>query len=88
MIVVATSVIGSLTVLPALLSKLGDSVNKGRVPFLRSPEQRVGESRFWGAIVGRVLRRPLVSGVLAAGVLIALAVPALRLQTTQNSTES
>src|SRR5215207_2665909 len=88
MIVVATSVLGSLTVLPALLSKLGDRVNKGRVPFLRSPEQRVGESRFWSAIVGRVLRRPLVSGILAAGVLIALAVPALRLQTTQNSTES
>jgi uncharacterized membrane protein YdfJ with MMPL/SSD domain len=88
MLVVATSVIGSLTVLPALLSKLGDRVNKGRVPFLRSPDQRVGESRFWGAIVGRVLRRPLVSGILAAGVLIALAVPALRLQTTQNSIES
>jgi RND superfamily putative drug exporter len=88
MLVVATSVIGSLTVLPALLSKLGDRVNKGRVPFLRSPDQRVGESRFWGAIVGRVLRRPLVSGILAAAVLIALAVPALRLQTTQNSIES
>ena len=88
MIVVATSVIGSLTVLPALLSKLGDRVNKGRVPFLRSPDQRVGESRFWGAIVERVMRRPLVSGILAAGVLIALAVPALRLQTTQNSTDS
>jgi uncharacterized membrane protein YdfJ with MMPL/SSD domain len=88
MLVVAISVLGSLTVLPAVLSKLGDRVNKGRVPFLRSPDQRVGESRFWGAIVGRVLRRPLVSGVLAAGVLIALAVPALRLTTTQNSIES
>jgi uncharacterized membrane protein YdfJ with MMPL/SSD domain len=87
-LVVATSVLGSLTVLPALLSKLGDRVNKGRVPFLRSPDQRVGESRFWGAIVGRVLRRPLLSGLLAAGLLIALAVPALRLQTTQNSIES
>jgi uncharacterized membrane protein YdfJ with MMPL/SSD domain len=88
MLVVAISVLGSLTVLPALLSKLGDRVNKGRVPFLRSPDQRVGESRFWGAIVERVLRRPLLSGVLAAGLLIALAVPALRLQTTQNSIES
>jgi len=86
-LVVATSVLGSLTVLPALLSKLGDRVNKGRVPFLRSPDQRVGESRFWGAIVGAVLRRPLLSGLLAAGLLIALAVPALRLQTTQNSIE-
>jgi uncharacterized membrane protein YdfJ with MMPL/SSD domain len=88
MIVVATSVIGSLTVLPALLSKLGDRVNKGRVPFLRSPDQRVGESRFWGAIVGRVLRRPILWGALAAGFLILLAVPALRLETTQNSIES
>ena len=87
-LVVATSVLGSLTVLPALLSKLGDRVNKGRVPFLRSPDERVGESRFWGAIVARVLRRPLLSGLLAAGFLIALAVPALRLQTTQNSIES
>jgi uncharacterized membrane protein YdfJ with MMPL/SSD domain len=88
MLVVAISVLGSLTVLPALLSKLGDRVNKGRVPFLRSPDQRVGESRFWGAIVDRVLRRPLLFGLLAAGILIALAVPALGLQTTQNSTES
>src|SRR5438046_4534434 len=88
MLVVAISVLGSLTVLPALLSKLGDRVNKGRVPFLRSPDQRVGESRFWGAIVGVVLRRPLVSGLLAAGVLIALAVPALHLKTTVNSTQS
>jgi RND superfamily putative drug exporter len=60
MLVVAISVLGSLTVLPALLSKLGDRVNKGRVPFLRSPDQRVGESRFWGAIVERVMRRPLL----------------------------
>ena len=88
MLVVAISVLGSLTVLPAVLSKLGDRVNKGRVPFLRSPDQRVGESRFWGAIVERVMRRPLLSGLLAAGLLIALAVPALRLQTTQNSIES
>jgi RND superfamily putative drug exporter len=87
-IVVATSVIGSLTVLPAVLSKLGDRVNKGKVPFVRSPDQRVGESRFWGAVVGRVLRRPWLSGILAAAFLIALAIPALRLETTQASTES
>jgi len=87
-LVVAISVVGSLTVLPALLSRLGDKVNKGRVPFLRSPDQRVGENHFWGAILGPVLRHPLVSGLLAAGVLIALAIPAFRLQTTVNSTKS
>jgi uncharacterized membrane protein YdfJ with MMPL/SSD domain len=88
MLVVATSVVGSLTVLPALLSKLGDSVNRGRVPFVRRPDERIGESRFWGAILAPVLRHPLVSAVLAAGVLVALAVPALRLHTTVNSTDS
>jgi uncharacterized membrane protein YdfJ with MMPL/SSD domain len=87
-IVVATSVIGSLTVLPALLSKLGDRVNKGKVPFLPSPDERVGESRFWGAVVERVLRRPVLWGTVAAAFLIALAIPALHLETTQASTES
>jgi uncharacterized membrane protein YdfJ with MMPL/SSD domain len=87
-IVVATSVIGSLTVLPALLSKLGDRVNRGKVPFLPTPDERVGESRFWGAVVERVLRRPVLFGTLAAAFLIALSIPALRLETTQASTES
>ncbi|MFL5939373.1 MAG: MMPL family transporter, partial [Gaiellaceae bacterium] len=87
-LVVAVSVIGSLTVLPALLSKLGDRVNKGKVPGLSSPDQRVGESRFWGAVIGPVLRRPFLWGGLAAALLIAIALPAVRLHTTQNSTES
>jgi RND superfamily putative drug exporter len=34
----------------------------------------------WGAIVDRVLRRPLVSAVVAGGVLLALAAPALQLR--------
>ena len=88
MLVVATSVIGSLTVLPALLSKLGDGVNRGAIPFLRRPDQRVGESRFWGAILTPVLRRPLLSAVISGGVLVALAVPALRLHTTVASPDT
>ena len=32
--VVGVSMIGSLTVLPALLSRLGDKVDKGKIPFL------------------------------------------------------
>ena len=38
--VVAIAVVGSLTVLPAILSWLGDRVNKGKIPFLPSPEER------------------------------------------------
>ena len=67
-LVVAIAVIGSLTVLPAVLSKLGDRVNKGRVPFLR-PEKRTGEPRAWSWVLDRVLKRPLVSVIAAGGVL-------------------
>jgi uncharacterized membrane protein YdfJ with MMPL/SSD domain len=77
MIVVAVAVLGSLTVLPALLSKLGDRVERGRVPFLR---RTPGEARVWGAIVDRVLRHPLLSALLAGGLLVAIAVPALQLR--------
>jgi len=77
--VVAIAVLGSLTVLPALLSRLGDRVDRGRVPLL-GRRRSSGESRVWGAIVDRVLRRPLLSIVLAGGLLVALAIPALQLR--------
>ena len=74
--------IGSLTVLPALLGRLGDKVEKGRIPFLGRLRSKNGESRFWGAILDRVLRRPVLSAVAAGAVLIALTVPAFSLNTT------
>jgi uncharacterized membrane protein YdfJ with MMPL/SSD domain len=70
------SVVAALTLLPAVLQLLGDGVNRLRVPVLgRQIDRPPGESRFWGAIVARVIRRPAIS--LAAGVivLLALAVP-------------
>ncbi len=78
-IVVAIAVLGSLTVLPATLAALGDNVDRVRVPFLYGRSQSEG-GRFWGAIVDRVLRRPVVSVVLAGGLLLALAAPALHLR--------
>jgi RND superfamily putative drug exporter len=82
MMVVAVAMIGSLTVLPALLAKLGDRVEKGRVPFVRRLRSKNGEGLLWGAIVDRVLRRPVVSAVAATAVLVALAVPAFALNPT------
>src|ERR687897_375193 len=82
MMVVAVAMLGSLTVLPALLGRLGDKVEKGRIPFLHRLRSKNGESRLWGAILDRVLRRPVVSAVAAGAVLIALTVPALSLNTT------
>ena len=83
MIVVAVAVLGSLTVLPAILSKLGDNVDRLRVPFVHRLRRDDGEGRIWGAIVDRVLRRPLVSLALAGGVLLAIAAPALTLHTAE-----
>ena len=84
MMVVAVAMIGSLTVLPALLSKLGDRVEKGRIPFVGRLRRKDGESRVWGAILDRVLRRPVVSVVAATAVLLALAAPAFTLNTAHD----
>jgi uncharacterized membrane protein YdfJ with MMPL/SSD domain len=80
-IVVAVAMLGSLTVLPALLSKLGDKVMKGRVPVLGRRRDQADTSRMWDAILNPVLRHPVVAVVLSAGALIALAVPAFGLHT-------
>ena len=55
--VVAVAMIGSLTVLPAVLSLLGDRIERGRVPFVGRLRRDDGDGRIWGAIVDRVLRR-------------------------------
>jgi uncharacterized membrane protein YdfJ with MMPL/SSD domain len=82
MMVVAVAMVGSLTVLPALLGKLGDRVEKGRIPFLGRLRSKDGESRVWNGILTAVLRRPVVSAVAAGAVLIALTIPAFSLNTT------
>jgi uncharacterized membrane protein YdfJ with MMPL/SSD domain len=83
MTVVAVAMLGSLTVLPALLSKLGDRVERGRVPFIHRLRRDDREGRIWGAIIDRVLRRPVMSVLLAGGLLVAIAVPAVQLHTAQ-----
>jgi uncharacterized membrane protein YdfJ with MMPL/SSD domain len=88
MIVVAVAMIGSLTVLPAVLSKLGDRVEKGRIPLLGRLRRPAGENRVWSAVLAPVLRHPTVAAVLAAGLLAALAVPTLQLHTAQSGLQS
>ena len=78
--VVAIAVLGSLTVLPALLSRLGDGVDRLRVPLVRRLRRDDGQGRFWGAIVGWVMRRPVLSVALAGGLLVALALPTFGLR--------
>ncbi|MDG9717824.1 MMPL family transporter [Streptomyces sp. DH24] len=88
LMVVAVAMVGSVTVLPALLSLLGERVEKGRIPFLRRRNKAHGtggESRFWTAVLRRVLARPVISVVVATGALLAIAAPAVGMK-TQNLT--
>jgi uncharacterized membrane protein YdfJ with MMPL/SSD domain len=85
--VVFIAMVGSVTVLPALMSLLGDKVELGRIPFLRRAGRagragRVGGGgRVWKAVLDRVLARPGISAALAAGFLLLLAAPAAGLHT-------
>ena len=81
-LVVGVSLIASLTVLPALLSKLGDRVERGRIPFLMRRRDASHGARAWGSVIDRVLRRPLVSVLAAGGLLLALCVPVLGMHTS------
>ncbi len=81
MLVVAVAMIGSLTVLPAMLSWLGDRIDKVRVPLIGRLRRDDGEGRIWSAVLDRVLRRPAVSAAAATAVLLVLAAPALSLNT-------
>ncbi|MCH0561624.1 MMPL family transporter [Streptomyces sp. MUM 2J] len=88
LMVVAVAMVGSVTVLPALLSLLGERVEKGRIPFLgrrRRTRGGMGDSgsRFWSAVLRGVLARPVVSVVAAGGALLAVAAPALGMKTQQ-----
>ena len=85
--VVAVEMFVCLLVLPAVLAWLGDRVEKGRIPFTRRLRRPAGESRFWSAVVSGVMRRPVLAATLSAGVLIALAIPALGMTTTQSGPE-
>ncbi|MBM9507387.1 MMPL family transporter [Actinacidiphila acididurans] len=92
MIVVAIAVFGSVTVLPALLSLLGERVEKGKVPLLgrigRARGRRgtpAGSSRFWRTVLRPVLRNPKAATVLAGGTLAVIALPAFGMHTANLS---
>jgi RND superfamily putative drug exporter len=61
-------------------------VNALRVPVIgrRAIQSAGSEGRFWSALVGAVMRRPLVSLVAATALLLAAAVPVLSIDTGQS----
>ncbi|HEY5454978.1 MAG TPA: MMPL family transporter [Acidothermaceae bacterium] len=80
-LVVAIAVLGSVTVLPALMSLLGDRIEKGRVPIVSKMRRANGESRAWRGVLRFVLRRPARSALIAGGALALLALPLVGMKT-------
>ncbi|NHC14480.1 MMPL family transporter [Motilibacter deserti] len=87
-LVVAVAMLGSVTVLPALLALLGDKLDRPRIPFLhkragraaRIEARRTRESRFWGLLLRPVLAHPKAALAAAGGALLVLAMPVLGLK--------
>ncbi|MEU5773010.1 MMPL family transporter [Streptomyces venezuelae] len=84
-LVVCVAMLGSVTVLPALLAGLGDRIDAGRIPFLNRRARK--GVRASGGLAGKVLRpvlaRPKFFAVGAAVLLLSLAAPALGMKTEQ-----
>jgi RND superfamily putative drug exporter len=78
MLVVFCAMVGSLTVLPAILHRLGDGVDKGRIRVFRGMPRDDG---LWSRFVAGVLARPVRSIVLAAGALVGCALPLYSIHT-------
>ena len=76
-VVVAVAVIGSVTVLPALLAKLGRWVDRPRIPLLWRVNRRIGQGGISRRILAPVVRRPVAALVVSLAALVALAAPAL-----------
>jgi RND superfamily putative drug exporter len=75
-LVVLMSVLAALTLLPALLSALGDRIEAGRLSrLIPRGWRRDREGGFWAKTVGWVMHRPVASIVVTAGVLVAASLP-------------
>ena len=81
---VLAALLAAVTLLPAVLGLLGDRINRLRVPGTSRSHYREGGGRFWHWVTGVVTARPLVTVVLAGGLLLALAAPYLNISTGSN----
>ncbi|MEU8342265.1 MMPL family transporter [Spirillospora sp. NPDC048832] len=82
-IVVAVAVLASLTVLPALLAKLGRWTDRPRIPVLWRLTLRRGESRLWPVLLRPALDHPAATLAVSTGLLLLLAAPALDMRLKQ-----
>ncbi len=77
--VVISAILASMTILPAIISLLGDRVNKIRMPFTARAEKKESVEHkvtgFWAGLVKVVTHKPLISMVIVAGIMIAALTP-------------
>ena len=113
MLVVFSSLVGSLTVLPALLGKFDRYIERGLRQVLAATALRLlrplktqpkwlvwlretptvlqrlkgnrQESRLWGFVITKSMRRPLIAVGVSIALLIVLALPVLNMHTKQSS---
>jgi RND superfamily putative drug exporter len=83
LLVPVVSIVASATLLPALLSLLGHRVNRLRViPASVLARRAAGEGGLWTTLARTIMRRPIPILVASAGLMLALALPALQLKLT------
>ncbi len=83
MLVVFTTLLTTLILLPALLGLLGDRVNALRVPIVgRMAMKRAnGDGGLWERLAHSIMRRPVVWLTVAVVILLGLAAPVLMMKT-------
>jgi putative drug exporter of the RND superfamily len=72
----------TLTLLPAVLARLGPRVDKLALPWAHSGEHRSTRFAAWGE---RLWRQPVRHGVVALAILVGLAIPVTQLKTSMPS---
>jgi putative drug exporter of the RND superfamily len=72
----------TLTLLPAVLAKLGPKVDKLALPWAHTGEHRSARFAAWGE---RLWNKPIRYGVVAAAILVGLALPVTQLKTAMPS---
>ena len=78
--VVFAAVAVALTLLPAVLSLLGDKINWLHLPGRKERADHESEEGFWGRSTATVMRHPVVAIVASVAILLAAAAPFLTIQ--------
>ena len=76
---VFTAVLAGLTLLPAILAVLGDSINRGRIPLISRPPKTPAKLGMWGHWANSVVDHPVRSCVIALVALAVMIIPVFTL---------